>query len=266
MKKASIAVMLAVVSMMTVSSCSASPVEDNKQSASTASPTTTTSAPSAVASPSGNPKAGDVINGLPTKSELADNGKGKYIQTTILDSDPAMQYDQKVDRPEVTQLFNPDEVAEAQKFVIRFVAEEAIDSTINDNYADMAVVNAWWEKNKDKIDPNYSDMLHQSLMNSKDMTLALVQRAHFRTYGLANGSDKTHVLTRKISLGSISGVTQNGINYLAFTGTADYTLATDVGTPEPTQAAFQLSVTKNPATGKWVISGFKNTFSTTPVK
>lgn len=273
MKKAPLAIALSLASLLAVSSCSA--VTPKEASSAPAASASSSAAPSESKNPTpedNKVKAGDVINGLPTKSELADNGKGKYIQTTILDTDPAMKYTQAVDAPEVTQLFTPDEVAEAQKFAVRFIAEEAIDSTINDNYADAAVISAWWERNKEKIDPVYHTTVLQSLQNSEDMTLAIVQRANFRKYNLANGPEQVHVLSRKITPTAITAGVVEGKNYLGFSVNADFEMATDIpsGTsgmtkPESTTATLYLTMRIDESTGNWVISGFKNTFTTTPV-
>lgn len=215
------------------------------------------------------PKAGDVIKGIPTKKELANNGKGDYIQTTISDDDSAMKFDPAlVSTPTVFDLFTKDEIADAQKFIMRFIAEEAIDSQINDNSADVANIDAWWAKNKDKVAPQYQEEFLASL-KSDDTSKAMVFRTHFRKYSLAYGADKTHVSSRQLSVKDIKGGTAaNGMDFLEFNVTGSFAMPAVVNgktTEENTTASFIFNTVKDASTGKWEIAGFKNTFNVAPV-
>lgn len=240
-----------------VTSCSAG----NTQTA------TSTDSSSASSNEANQPSAkpGDVVKGIPTKSELANNGKGEYIQTTISDDDPAMKFNSAlVTTPEASKLFTDAEMEDAQKFVMRYIAEEIIDSQINDNSTDTKNIDDWWAKNKDKMAPQYQEEFLSSLKGD-DLTKALVFRTNFRTYSLDYGKDKTRVFDRKLTVDKIQGGTINGSSVLIFDASGNFSMPAVVGDSvkqEDTSASFRLSVSKEPSTGKWVIVGAKNTFKT----
>lgn len=240
-----------------VTSCSAG----NTQTA------TSTDSSSASSNEANQPSAkpGDVVKGIPTKTELANNGKGDYIQTTISDDDSAMKFNPAlVTTPDASKLFTDAEMEDAQKFVMRYIAEEAIDSQINDNSTDTKNIDDWWAKNKDKMAPQYQDEFLSSLKGD-DLTKALVFRTNFRTYSLDYGKDKTRVFDRKLTVDKIQGGTINGSSVLIFDASGSFSMPAVVGESvkqEDTSASFRLSVGKEPSTGKWVIVGAKNTFKT----
>lgn len=242
-----------------VTSCSAG----NQNAASTDGSSTSSSEANRSAA-----KPGDVIKGIPTKTELANNGKGDYIQTTISDDDPAMKFNPAlVTTPEASKLFTNTEMEEAQKFAMRYIAEEAIDSQINDNSTDTKNIDDWWAKNKDKMAPQYQEEFLATL-KSEDLTKALVFRTNFRKYSLDYGKDKARVFNRKLTVDKIQGGTVKGMNVLVFDASGSFSMSAVVGgkvKPEDTSATFKLGVLKDPATGKWVIGGVQNTFKTTPV-
>lgn len=213
-------------------------------------------------------KPGDVIKGIPTKSELVNNGKGDYIQTTISDDDPAMKFNPAlVTTPEASKLFTNAEMEDAQRFVMRYLAEEAIDSQINDNSTDTKNIDDWWAKNKDKMAPQYQEEFLATLKGD-DQTKALVFRTNFRTYSLDYGKDKTRVFDRKLTVDKIQGGTINGSSVLIFDASGSFSMPAVVSgsvKKEDTSASFRLSVRKEPSTGKWVIVGAKNTFKTAPL-
>lgn len=242
-----------------VTSCS----NGNAQVAASPDASSTASAsPSVAAIPSG-PKLGDVINGIPTKTELANDGKGDYIQTTISDDDPAMKFNPALASPDVTDAFTAEEIADAQKFIMTFIAEEGIDSVINNNTSDAKNVDAWWAKNKDKIDPAYqNEFLGQ--LKSEDLLYTIVMRTNHRTNDLVYGKDTTRVTKRQITPTIYYVAPMNGVNYVRFDATGNFTMATKVGDTiqsEDTSASFNYTVRKSNSEHGWMISGFTNTFT-----
>lgn len=258
----------AATMLFLVTSCSAgtTQVAAAPETSAAASPS---SSLSAVATTPSGPKPGDVIKRIPTKKEVANDGKGDYIQTTIADNDPAMKFDPAlVTGPEASQLFTNAEIADAQKFTMRFIAEEAIDSQINNNPTDAKNIDAWWAKNKDKILIENYPLYLPLLKNSNDQTLSLVFRPNARNYSLDYGKDKTRVFNRKLTVDQIQGKTVNGMKVLSFYASGSFSMPVVVGgsvKQEDTSATFIFHVTKEPSTGKWVVGGVENTFTTNPV-
>lgn len=108
--------------------------------------------PSASISPAA--PAGPSITG----GEVIKTDKGEYLQSTIADDDPAMTYDP------ATAIGNPEDhvsreqIEKGQKFTVKFLAEEVMDSPLNNNASG---VDGWWSKNKDKFDPVYQDSIRK---------------------------------------------------------------------------------------------------------
>lgn len=215
-------------------------------------------------------KPGETINGIPTKTELANDGKGEYIQTTISPDDPALKYNPSIVDPGATGVYSPDEIAEAQKFAVTFIAEEGIDSTLNNNPGDEATQEAWWAKNKDKFTAADQPEIYR-ILKSNDPNLPLVFRGQFRStgkYDLASGPGATHVYSRTITPVSIKGGVINGQKLLGLQAKVDFALNANVngGTvKEATTGLVSYTMTKDDS-GKWLMTGFESKFTTTPVK
>jgi hypothetical protein len=62
---------------------------------------------------------------------VANDGTGEYLQMSIADTDPAMKYNPAITDGAAKAHFSEAELAEAHKTAVKFIAEEAIDSTLN---------------------------------------------------------------------------------------------------------------------------------------
>lgn len=263
-----------LVTLLAVSACGASGTEVSSATPSAAAAeTSTTSAPkldtsNGVPLASGH-KPGDVINGIPTKQELANDGKGVYIQTTIAADDPALQHNPDILTPDVLSTFTEDEVKDFQKFVVTFIAEETIDSTLNDNSGDVATQDAWWAKHQNKFHPSaHAAMLDSLRTNTSDK--ALVFRAQFRgdKYSLVNGDDVTRVYSRTITPTTIkSGTSSNGLPIIGLQANVEFAMnASFKGRTVVEASNGQVSYTATKGeSGKWQFSGYYSTFNTVPV-
>lgn len=217
-------------------------------------------------------KAGDLINGLPTKKELANDGKGDYIQTTVSDDDPALTYNKAIVGQTVLSSYKESEITDLQKQFVTFVAEEGIDSTLNDNPTDGATQEAWWNKNKGRFDPSYQAELHSDL-KSNDPNKPLVFRGQFRQagntkYSLLHGADKTHVHSRKITPTLIKVGTLDGRQAIRIQADVEFVLNAnlkDKTVLETTKGTVSYTYAKDAASGKWLITGFSSKYTTTPV-
>jgi hypothetical protein len=234
---------------------------------------TATPSPSAVPTSVGI-APGSLVNGIPTKKEVVNDGKGEYIPTTISPDDSALQYNPAIVDPSASSSYTPEEILEAQKTAVTFIAEENIDSTLNNNPGDKDAQEAWWAKNKDKFDPASQDKLYVSL-KSNDPNQPIVFRGQFRTnadgtdkYTLVSGSDKTHVYTRTITPTAIKAGVVDGRSLLGVQAKVEFALNADVNgntVKEATSGDVSYTMIKN-SEGKWLITGFYSTYNTAPAK
>lgn len=213
---------------------------------------------------------GATVNGIPTKTEIANDGKGQYIQTTISPDDPALKYNPAIVEETASSAYSPEEITDAQKFTMTFIAEESIDSTLNNNPGNAEVQEAWWAKNKDNFDPAYQAEAYNDLKGN-DPSKPLVFRGQFRDgkYDLTSGADQAHVYSRTITPTRVLGGVVNGRQLIAFDAEVNFAMNAKVNgavTQEATSGLVSYTLGKNESTGKWQIVGYTSNFSTTPVK
>lgn len=234
--------------------------------------TTTPAAPIASETVSAEPKssiAGTVVNGIPTKPELAFDGKNSYVQTTISDDDPAMIYDEMKVRTNVFSLFSVDEIKEGQKLATKFVAEEVLDSILNDNYADKETIAKWLDANKEKFDPAQYDNFAKHLnapYNPDDPFLVMGVHREGK-YELVSGPDQIRIQSRTITPTIIRGDTVEGKPYVEYEVKVRVAYKVKLkgqDTIETVDAVIQTTLGKDPVTNKWYISGSTNKFTPTP--
>lgn len=231
-----------------------------------------TSAPIASETVAGPPKsstAGTVVNGIPTKPELAFDGKNYYVQTTIADNDPAMTYDPAKSSRQANERFSPDELADGQKFATKFVVEEVLDSIINDNHGDKETVTEWLDANKDKLDPAQYASFADNLNAPYDPEDAFLLRGVHREgkYELVSGPDQTRVLSRTITPTVIRADTIESKNYVEYEVQVRVAYKVKLNgqdTVETVDAKIQTVLGKDPVTNKWFIAGANNKFTPTP--
>ena len=190
---------------------------------------------------------------IPDTGEVMDNGKGKYLHSTINDTDPSMKLNRELFTSDIKDLYTEEELHEAQKTVIRFIAEETIDSTVQGGGS----VDQWFEKNKDRFTPEYQPEVQKAL---KDPNSAFLINSDIRSaagYDLAYDEKSVRVEKRSIMLSNISKASGNRINVSA---DIKYKLKTNDGKTETGSGQISYIVTKSPD-GKWLISGHKNKVS-----
>ena len=81
--------------------------------------------------------------------EVIKTDKGEYLQSTIADDDPAMTYDPTTALGKPTDYLSLEQIEKGQKFAVKFIAEEVIDSPLNHNASS---VDDWWSINANKFE------------------------------------------------------------------------------------------------------------------
>lgn len=183
-----------------------------------------------------------------------DNGKGKYLQSTIGDSDAAMQYDEAKADESIKKLYSAEELSAAQKTAVTFLAEETIDSTVQGG----GNPDKWLEVNKDKIAPAWYSEASIKVKEPKAGLLVNNPNRVKAGYDLAYDEKSVRVVERKIEVLSI---TENkGRPFVS--GTVSYGLKTNDGAQEKASGKFSYALTQEG--DKWLLSGYRNQISITP--
>lgn len=222
--------------------------------------------PSPVASASATP--GSVINGIPTKKELGSDANGEYIQTTIAPDDPAFTYDPAVVESTATERFSPEEIKEAHRVAVEY-SVEAIDSPMNGSAGDKETVDKWWAANKDRFDPSYQAEIYNDAVSNDPNKPVVYKGTHRDGYGLQYGSDVTHITNRDIQTTKIHAGELNGRTAIAVSLQSNFSSAVEVDgkkAQENTVGMLRYTLVKDPASGKFLITGYFSEFSIQPVR
>lgn len=249
-------------SLFFTSACStsvaASPA-DTSSSASSAS-----ASGSAAASPTPTPSSKFPYNlqkGLVAKG-VANDGHGDYIQTSITDTDPAMQYKPSIAEDAAKAHFSEAELAEIQKVIVRFIAEEGIDSTLNGG----GNPDRWLAAHKDQIHPTFQAGLLKDLKDGKDVVARELWMATKPGLSYLHSADTARVTRRTITPVKFRYVEGNDLQGVYLDTTVAYAMAvTSNGTRKPDQnstADISYAVAKDAADGKWKIAAYLTNFKT----
>jgi hypothetical protein len=195
---------------------------------------------------------------------VANDGKGDYLQTSIADTDPAMKYNPAIADEAAKAHFSEAELAEAQKVVVRFIAEEAIDSTLN-NGTD---VDGWFAAHKDQIHPAVHDIVLADLKADKDVVVRERWMAERPGLSYVHGADTPRVTQRTITPSKLFYVEDNNLQAVWLDTTTSYEMVVAVdgkrNKVQPTNATFNYAAAKDAADGKWKIVAYEHYIVTTP--
>lgn len=241
-------------------------------SAPVASSPTSTTIPSASASPASAssdtlPVLAKFLN-LPTGiivKRVANDGTGDYLQTSISDDDPAMKYDPAITDDEAKAHYSDAELAEAQKVIVKFIAEEAIDSTLNGGNSNF---DGWFAKHKNEILPASQDAMLNDMKAGKEVLATENWMTAKEDYSYVHGDNTPRVTARTITPTKFRYVKTGAMQGVMLDTKVAYSMAV-------TKGAFPLRSTQNSTGdlsfavaqdsadgGKWKISGYTVTYNT----
>lgn len=197
--------------------------------------------------------------------QLTKNSKGEYLQATIADDDAAMQVNPTTVDPSAYNTYTKADVAEAQKVVVKFIAEEGMDSSIN---GDPSNLGSWWEKNKAKVAPEYQDSFYADLEAKKSpvVTQQWQEEKYNGEYQYVYNPKETRVVNRSIAVNSIYAPQPDS---LAIIADVNYGMKVKPGVGvtksgvQNTVGTMAYSVRKDAATGSWLINGYQTKVDTT---
>lgn len=192
---------------------------------------------------------------------VANDGIGAYLQTSIADTDPAMQYNPAITDDAAKAHYSAAQLADAQKVIVRFIAEEAIDSTLNGGNAD---VDGWWAAHKDQIHPSNQAIMLNDLKAGKDDVAREQWIAKKTGYSYVHGADTPRVTARTITPVKFYYVETGPLQGLMLDTTAAYSMAVKggLGHIQNSTAEISYAVAIDPADGKWKIAGYDAGFHT----
>lgn len=245
-----------VGALIFTSACSAS---ETSTPAPVASPSTT----AATAEPTATAVALKLPAGIIAKG-VANDGKGDYLQTSISDDDPAMKYNPAITDEAAKAHYSAEELAEAQKVVVKFIAEEAIDSTLNGGGTD---IDGWWSAHKNQIHPLNQDIM---LADLKKPDTAVLSRemwmATKENYSYVHGADTPRVTARTILPLQLRYVESSNLQGVMLDTNVSYGMEVTDGTRrniQNTTAELSFAVAKDAADGgKWKIAGYNVNYHT----
>lgn len=224
------------------------------------------SAPTASAEPTAPTVALKMPDGIIAKG-VANDGVGDYLQTSISDDDPAMKYNPALADAAAKAHFSEAELAEAQKVAVRFIAEEAIDSTLNGGVGDIDV---WFAAHKSQLHPVNQDGILAHLKTSDKNKVILARESWMLErpgYSYVHGADTPRVTARKITPLAARYAEDSTLQGVMIDTNVSYSMAvTKKGAMDSVQSTtgeISFAVAKDPADGgKWKIAGYNTNYHT----
>lgn len=242
------------------SSCSASGSLGASGPTDTSSPTTSISQ-TATPSPSASTPTSTLPAGIIAKG-AANDGKGVYLQTSIADTDPAMKYTPAIADAGAKSHFSAAELAEAQKMAVKFIAEEAIDSTLNGGGTD---VDGWYAAHKNQILPQNQAIMLKDLKSGKDVLARESWMASKPGYSYVHEANTPRVTSRTITPTKLRYVEGGGVQGVMLDTNVSYAMNVTGGSHSGVQTTtgnISFAVAKDPADGKWKIAGYQAHYQT----
>ena len=196
-------------------------------------------------------------SGLPYANDgkAVNNGNGSYLQTSIDDKDPAMQYNESIVSADLKAKYSEDEIAEAQKTVVRFIAEQTIDSTVQGGGSS----SEWFEKHQDAIAPDFREEAKRLVADPKSGFLIDNPNRKSAGYELAYDEKSARVDSRSIDVTKIILASKDRPLVSA---NIEYSLKTKEGKLEKASGTISYAVTE--IEGRWLISGYESKVAITP--
>ncbi|MBC9704779.1 MAG: hypothetical protein H9W81_07365 [Enterococcus sp.] len=233
-----------------------------------------TASPSATAETAGS-EYGPTIDGMPTMKELAKDKNGVWRKTTILPDDPAFELTDSVAmEPNVREMWSEEEIEEAHRIAVN-MAVDTIDTSGNGALDDTDSMEKWWEANKDKFAPEWQEEIRVSVFGIDKNQTAVYKAPHRQhddpalDYGLVYGEDKVHVKDRQIKTTAIQAGELNGKTAIRVDLEVTFFNVVNVDGKEDIEgvgASMAYTLVKDEASGKLLVSGISNTFSTQPIR
>lgn len=229
---------------------------------------TDTASPSSIsqtATPSATPTATApaLAAGIVAKG-VANDGKGEYLQTSIPDTDPAMKYNPAITDDAAKAHYSESDLADAHKTVVKFIAEEAIDSTLNGGND----VDGWFAAHKNQILPENQGLMLSDIKNDNGEKQVLARESWIAAkpgYSYVHGATTPRVVSRTITPTALRYVEGGNLQGVMLDTNVSYSMKVAGGSHsgiQSTTATLSFAVAKDSADGKWKIAGYNTNYTT----
>lgn len=194
---------------------------------------------------------------------------GDYNRITIDETDPAMVFDKSAVTEETLEAYTEEEILDFQQTMVRYIAEEVIDSPVNvpdgDPKKTIEEFEKWWEENKDRMHPSQQEVLHDAVTDNPTGTTFLTM-SQWRnkdnasdlgtTYTTIRNDDNTRVTDLDIDVAEITSGTEEGMKYMSLKADVKYFSPIDNGKTNAVErvdgAMLYTAVLED---GEWLIAG-----------
>lgn len=176
-----------------------------------------------------------------------------------------MQYNPAIADAAAKAHFSAADLAEAQKVIVRFIAEEAIDSTLNGGDGD---VDAWWAAHKDQIHPSYQGEILKTLRESSGDKTVLATENWMKSkpdLSYVHGDSTPRVSSRTINPTALRFVEDSQLQGVMLDTNVVYSMkVTRAAGPGVQNSTGEVSfaAAKDPADGEWKIAGYNTAYHT----
>lgn len=185
------------------------------------------------------------------------------MQSTIADHDPAMVLSPGLVNQASTAYFTPEDLQAAQATIVKFTAEEGIDSTLNGR---LETPDQWWARNRERFPVAYQKDIYETVVSGRPFVQTESwQKTYEGRYKYITAADKTRIHNRDITVTAVWSPSPGAI---AVQMSVSYEmLATPnvgrIGTGiQSSNGKMTYSATKD-ETGNWLIDGYDHEMKTT---
>jgi hypothetical protein len=190
-------------------------------------------------------------------------GDVKYTQSTIADDDPAMSPKREAFDAS-TAVFSSEDLQAAVAAVIKFTAQEGIDSTLNGG---LETLDQWWSRTEGNFHPDYKQVLYDSFASGEKVVMREEwQKQYEGRYKYLTPADQTRIYNRNIEVNTVWILQEPGT--LAVAMDVTYAMLTTPGVGrtgtgiQRSEGEMIYSVTKD-VSGRWLIDGYDHDMKTT---
>jgi hypothetical protein len=252
-----VALCLTAVLVAGLTSCSATATETSP-TASAESPTAAATE-SAAPAPSAAPANTIPVSGVTTTS------KGQYLQTTFDASEEAWDLDPAIVDPSAAAV-DPAELLEGYRHILKFLAEEGIDSPLNGGGQTPA---EWWADHEQDIAETFREKLRQETIDeNKQFVVRETGVQQYEGYSYVYDPARTRLTSRSIAPSKVWLV--DTIGTIAVESHVKYEFAvlpkpgTTAELRQTSSGTMAYSARKDLVDGKWRIDGYLHEVATTP--
>jgi hypothetical protein len=200
-----------------------------------------------------------------TEKAVVNNGRGTYVQTSIADDNPAMRYHPDLADEAVKSKYTPEMLQKAQQLIVRFIAEETLDSSINGG----GDAEAWWTIHQGRFHPDTLDKIHDDLLAGKNVIQRELwqQEKYQGAYDYVYSASQSRIKARSIRPFSLTAVKVGDLDAVRFE--FDVTAQMKVK-PKVGNGGSGVQYTVGPilydlaldSAGEWKIVGYENSTKT----